>query len=307
MTTFRPALTGLIRRQRGVVSIEQLIEHGISRAERRTLVASGLIESIHRGVYILATADRTLEARAVAACLACPRLVICGPTAGRLMGIRRTACDDVHAVTGAGITHLDGVVLHRTNELDFDTDVIVRPDGIRILSAERWVFDIARYVDDISFESILEQLLDRREVTVPALFATGRRLQKSGREGSARFARVLAKRPLWAKPKDSTDEVKVLRALAERGVALVPQFELELPDGSVIHLDGADPTRRFGVEVDHVTWHGGRAPSQYDKWRDRQTTRMGWAVARVTDEDLSARWAATINDLLVIHQGRTAV
>ena len=57
-----------------------------------------------------------------------------------------------------------------------------------------------------------------------------------------------------------------------------------------LHLDGADRGRRFGVEVDHVTWHGGRLAAQRDKWRDRQLMRIDWVVARVTDEDLQQRF-----------------
>ena len=129
---------------------------------------------------------------------------------------------------------------------------------------------------------------------------------KQGRDGTARFVRVLARRPSLAKPKNSDLEVRVLRALASRGVVLVPQYEIRLPDGSVIHPDGVDPFRRFGVEIDHVTWHGGRVRSQYDKWRDRQTARLGWVIARVTDEDLRTRFHGTINDLVEIYVRRAA-
>lgn len=306
MATFPPRLTGQIRRQHGAISAEQLQAHGITRSQRRTLQASGLLTSIHQGVYIVATAERTIEARAVAACLAHPRLVVSGPTAGRLTGCRNMPGNDVHAMTTGGVTQLTGVVVHRTNLLDYDGDVVYRPDGIRLLAPARWVFDIARFVDDDSFESVLEQVLDRRVITVPELFEAGRRLQKSGRDGSARFARVLAKRPEFAKPKDSDLEVRLLGALADRGIVLQPQFEVELPDGTVIHLDGGDPTRLFGVEVDHITWHGGRFATQFDKWRDRQTTRLGWAVPRVTDEDLTVRWVATVNELVEIYRARVA-
>jgi hypothetical protein len=238
MSMFTPALNLVIRRQHSVVSDEQLEAHGITRQRRRTLFANGVFDTIHRGVYILSSAEHTVEARSVAACLANPRLVICGTTAG--------------------------------------------------------------------FESVLEQLLDRRELTVPELFAADRELRKRGRDGAARFARVLAKRPAFAKPKNSDLEVRVLRALAGRGLLLVPQYEITLKDGSVIHPDGADPARRFGVEVDHVTWHGGCRVTVYDKWRDRQTILLGWQIPRVTDEDLRTRFHQTINELVELYEARAA-
>ena len=59
MSTFSPALTGLIRLQHPVVSIQQLEAHGITRARRRSLFACGNFDVIHRGVYIVSTAQHT--------------------------------------------------------------------------------------------------------------------------------------------------------------------------------------------------------------------------------------------------------
>lgn len=184
MATFPPKLTGQIRRQHGVISAGQLQSHGITRSQRRTLQASGLLTSIHQGVYLVATAERTIEARAVAACLAHPRLVVSGPTAGRLTGCRNMPGNDVHVMTTGGVTQLTGVVVHRTNLLDYDSDVVYRPDGIRMLAPARWVFDIARFVDDDSFESVLEQVLDRRIITV--LSSSRRDADSRSRGGTGR-------------------------------------------------------------------------------------------------------------------------
>jgi hypothetical protein len=306
MSALPTGVARLMRLQRGIVSIEQLAQHGIGEAQRQRLVRDGVLRVLHRGVYATTAIELSLDARCLAACLAAPGLVICNKTAARLIGLRNAFTTDVHGMVlqGHGPTRLDGVVVHRTKELDLDRDVTTRSDGVRLLRPPRLGFDLAQSLDDLGFESVVEQMIDRKLCSIPQFFDAGRRLKKAGRDGSARFARVLAKRPAWAKPKDSDDEVRVLRALADRGVVLVPQFELELPDGSLIHLDGGDAQRRFGVEVDHVTWHGGRLNTGYDKWRDRQTDRIGWTVSRVTDEELKLRWGPTINDLVEIWQGR---
>ena len=83
-----------------------------------------------------------------------------------------------------------------------------------------------------------------------------------------------------------------------------PRCAIDLGGGRWLHLDGADRERRFGVEVDHVTWHGGRLATQQDKWRDRQVMRLGWVVARVTDEDIEQRLNATVAELCEIHRLR---
>jgi very-short-patch-repair endonuclease len=298
-----------MRVQQGVASLEQLAERGLGAAGRQGLVRDGVLRPLHRGVYATTAVDLSLGARCLAACLAAPELVICGKTAAHLLRLRKTSTTDVHGMVlqGHGPTRLDGVVVHRTTELDDERDVTTWSNGMRVLRPPRLCFDLAQSLDDLGLESVVEQMLDRGLCTIPELFDAGRRLKKAGRDGSARFARVLARRPAWAKPKDSDDEVRVLRALADRGIVLVPQFELELPNGSIIHLDGADPGRRFGVEVDHVTWHGGRVSSGYDKWRDRQTDRIGWNVSRVTDEDLALRWSPTISDLVEIWHSRAGL
>jgi hypothetical protein len=305
MTAFPPALNLVLRRQHSVVSMHQLLTHGITRQRRRTLLDNGVFDAIHPGVFVLASAERTVETRCVAACLANPRLVICGTTAGRLVRLRKMVGDDIHAMALGASPCLEGVVTHRTNHLDA-SDIDTRPDGIRLLGAARLAFNLANFLDDLGFESVLEQLLDRRLVSVPQLYSAHRALSKRGRDGTARFARVLSSRPSMAKPKDSDQEVKLLRALASRGIALVPQYELVLPDGTIVHPDGADPNRRFAVEVDHVTWHGGRAATQYDKWRDRQTDRLGWLISRVTDHDVDRRLHATVNELVEVYCNRPA-
>jgi hypothetical protein len=304
MSQLPSAVLDVARRQHGVVTAEQLSSHGVSTYRRRRLLQSGMFVSVHPGVYRLASAAATLEARCAAACLAVPGVVISGPTAARLSNIRHMSGDDVHAMVNRTYLHLDGVVVHRTTELHPTHDVVVRGDGIRVLALPRLVFDLARFVDDDVLETVIEQLLQRKITNIPRLFAAGRRLRRPGRDGTARFRRVLDRRPMWAKPKHSDLEVQLLRALRARGIDLVPQLPLTLPNGQRIRLDGGDPRRRFGVEVDHVTWHGGRVDQQHDKWRDRQCARIGWYVGRVTDEDVDRRLAATVDDLVAIYSAR---
>jgi very-short-patch-repair endonuclease len=76
----------------------------------------------------------------------------------------------------------------------------------------------------------------------------------------------------------------------------------------VIHPDGALPAIRWAVEVDHVTWHGGRLDAQRDKGRDRKLRRIGWQVDRVTDIELKEHFQETIAELveLVMLRRRSA-
>jgi very-short-patch-repair endonuclease len=67
-----------------------------------------------------------------------------------------------------------------------------------------------------------------------------------------------------------------------------------------VFLDLADASLRLGVEVDHVTWHGGRLDAQRDKRRDRQLARLGWTVVRVTDDDVTRRLDEAVQHIIDI-------
>ena len=300
-----PEVLAHARAQYGLVTLAQLDAAGVGRRRRSDLRSAHFLESVHRGVYRLGSHDVGFEQSCLAACLALPDAVVSGPSAGRLMGLRRMPTGLVHVMARTARTQLADVVMHRTTMLGH-IDWMRRDDGIRLLRPVRLAADLARFLDDHDLESVIEQMIDRGLVSVPALHACGRRLAACGRDGHRRFARVLDARPTWNKPKDSNLEVRLFRALASRGVVLETQVRIDLGGGHWLHLDGADRSRRFGIEVDHVTWHGGRLATQRDKWRDRQLMRIGWLVARVTDEDVDQRLATTVNELCEIYRLRPA-
>ncbi len=303
MSHLPPALLESARSHHGLVTIDDLERGGIGRHPRSRLVRQGFLVRVHLGVYRIASHPVTFEQQALAACLADQDLVVSGTSAGRLLGLRRMPAGPVHVMSFRRRADLDDVVVHRTTVLG-PGDVQRLANGTRLLRPPRLVPDLARFLDDEDLESVIEQLLDRRLANMPMLMASARRLRSSGRDGTVRLARVLDSRPAWIKPKDSGLEVRLLRGLATSGVLLEPQVELDIGDDTPIHLDGADRARRWGVEVDHVTWHGGRIASQRDKRRDRKALRMGWLVTRVTDEDLRLRFDETVDDLATIHRDR---
>jgi len=123
-----------------------------------------------------------------------------------------------------------------------------------------------------------------------------------GRPGLARVRRVMSQRSDWQRPTGSLLELRVLRALRAAGVPeLVRQHAVRLPNGIVIHPDAADPRIRWALEVDHVTWHGGRADAQRDKGRDRGLRRLGWQVDRITDRELTEHFDSTVREITELY------
>ena len=305
MPHLSPPLAHSVSHRHGVVTLEQLIADGLSTNTLRRLVTLGVLVRIHNAVYRLATSPDTFESRCAAACMADQSAVITGAAAAKFWAFRH-----VHRVEQpiVLVEHdrwpLSGAVLiRRTNVLEPE-DWVLRNDGIRLATPTRAWFDCARDLSDTKFEMLTEWVLDHH-ASVPTLWRTRRRLNHQGRPGLARVNRVLSQRATWQRPAGSGLELRVLNALTERGVkGLICQHPIRLPDGVLIHPDGALPDIKWAVEVDHVTWHGGRLDAQRDKGRDRKLRRVGWQVDRVTDVELEQSFDATIDELVELVDDR---
>ena len=304
MPAFTGALARFVADSYGVVTDDQLRELDISVKQRKALVADGVLVTEFDRVYRVAAVPPTLLSRSLAVCLARDDAAITGRAAGRLWDLRRMGpIDRIEVRLPHFAQTLSGpdILLRRCNVLD-EVDVVTRADGIRVVSPPRLLFDLGAVVDDLDLESVIEQVLDRGWVTMPTLFATGRRLCHPSRPGSDRFARVVQSRPTWMKPADSHLEVELYDRLRVAGVnGLERQFPITLPTGVTVHADIAVPELSWAIEVDHVTWHGGRIASRDDKARDRLVRKVDWQVDRVTDDEIRHQLPALVAELLAIH------
>ena len=306
MAYISPTLAERISRRHGVVTRSDLLVDGFSRREVDRLVERGTCIRVHNGVYRLATSPDTFESKCAAACARDPEVLITGVAAAQLWNFRHVwHVDQPVALVAHDRTPLTcGVTLRRTNVLE-SADRVERADGIRVTSPPRAWFDCARDLTDQQFERLTEWVLDKH-ATVPTLWRTARRLQARGRPGSARVRRVMEARDDWQKPAGSGLELRVLNALERRGIVLHRQHPVALGGGVAVHPDGADPTIRWALEIDHVTWHGGRLDAQYDKTRDRRARLVGWQVERVTDRELAENFDAVIDQLVALFRRRGA-
>lgn len=291
----RPLLA-VARDQLGLVTNDDLHRFGVSKRQRRRLVESGVLIVVHRGVLRFATHPVTFEQRCLAALLFAPDAVLSGPTAARTWGLRKAVTDDVHILARRTI-HVTDINAHKTDLLRDEEIAELR--GLRVLKPARLLCDLAWHLDDAGLESAFEQMLDRRMLTVDTARRAARAFCSRGRPGSVRLARVIESRADWLRPADSDLELRLHRALAAAGLELERQVMVEL-DSGVIAIDLADRRLCFGIEVDHVTWHNGRLDVQRDKRRDRELTRRGWTMSRVTDQDVDQRLGETVEQLVAI-------
>lgn len=298
MKPFPRTLLEAARHQLGIVTAQDLAAARIIGRARTTAIETGQLVPVHRGVYRLSSHVESFENRCMAALFAAPDAALSGRTAGRILGLRKVFTDDIHILARRSI-QLECVTAHRS-DLYAEADVELR-HGFRVLRPVRLFCDLAWQIDDEALESVLEQMLDRRLVaSIQSMRAAARRFIAMGRPGSVRLARVLDGRPSWLEPADSHAELALWRALRARGSFFERQVPVMLDSGVEVHVDLGQPDRRFGIEVDHVTWHGGRLDTQRDKRRDRELLRVGWTVSRVTDDDIDRRLVATVDDLIAI-------
>ncbi|HWL41299.1 MAG TPA: type IV toxin-antitoxin system AbiEi family antitoxin domain-containing protein [Ilumatobacter sp.] len=300
-------LAGVVAARHGIVTADQLLTDGLTTSSVRRLVEAGTLLRCHLGVYRVATSPDTFEARCAAASAADQSIVVTGAAGARLWAFRHVFRPELPIVlVEHGRQPVSGpLIIRRTNVLTPE-DWTMRPDGIRVASPPRAWFDCARDLDDVRFERLTEWVLDHH-AGVPTLWRMRRRLSGSGRVGLARVNRVLSSRSAWQRPAGSGLELRVFKALEQHGVrGLVRQHPIRLSDGITIHPDVALPDVKWALEVDHVTWHGGRLDAQRDKGRDRQLRRIGWQVDRVTDVELNTAFTSTISEVVELIRLRQA-
>ena len=298
------ALAVELNARHGVTTTARLEKLGISERSIRTLVSSGRFDRPVRGVLVATAWPDSLEHRMALACAATGG-VVCFPTAGLAWDLRKTPrTDDTHVAIHESrrIDPIPGVVISRSCYLP-ERDIVRREDGIAVTSPPRTAFDAAWWLGNEDFESLIEDGLQRRYFIIATLQGLGRRMCRRGRPGNKRFREVLDSRDPAKRPVASDYELRLARALRRRGFPrLQRQCRLELGDGRVIHPDLGIPERGFYIEVDHLTWHGGRLADDYDCQRDLEIEALGHHVERVTDVAIDRHLDSTVDALWTIWQ-----
>jgi hypothetical protein len=307
MSDLTPRALAILRVQHGHATTSQLDEAGVHRRARLRLIEAEVLTPVYKSVVRIESAPSTLESRCVALCLSHPSGFVTGPTAGRLLGLRRVVKPEpIHFAVRHGV-HLEAheeAVLHQTTSIR-PSDIRRRNDGITTASPARLAFDLAATMSVGDHASIVEQLLRDRHCSMEELGAMARRLCHPRRRGSHRFLRNLMAR--GDRPAaESHPEIVLGDALRARGVPVVPQVaSLVLPDGSKIRIDLAVPEARWAVEIDVHPDHLLLEGTTRDKRRDRKCHLIAWQVERVTELDL-LDLPSLLDELVALYEVRIA-
>jgi hypothetical protein len=307
MSIDESVLAGELSRRSGVTTAARLERLGISARSSRTLVTNGRLIRVARGVLAAPGWPDSLDHRTARAC-AITGGVVCFPTAGEVWNLRKTPRRPDVYVWIESHRRLDrrpGIRVRHTSHLP-SCDVVRRPDGSRVTSPPRTAFDAAGWLGTADLESLIEQCLDRRYFLITTLWDVTRRVGTSGRAGSGRIDALIGRRPLWRRPVESDYGLRLERALLRRGFPrLARQYPLRLNTGEVVHPDLGIPELGFFIEVDHLSWHGGRHETAYDRDRDLRVRASGYDVERATDVAIDDHLEATVERLWTLLQRRT--
>jgi hypothetical protein len=185
-----------------------------------------------------------------------------------------------------------------------DGDVITRPDGLRLSSPLRTLFDLAGKLNQFAFERIAEDLWHLKRLDPTEASPYLEQVRRSGRGGVARFEEWVERIRHRQRPAQSGLELDVIRAIADAGLpAPVRQHPLVLRSGELIHIDVAWPNIQFGLEPGHSWWHGGDLQVRKDIARDNACGELGWFIRRL-DESLRADPGGTARLVKALYDSR---
>ncbi len=285
----------------GAITAARLEAFGCSDATIRRMVQRGELIRMASGVYRSRATPQTALQRMSAVCQRYRQLCIGFLTACSLWSIRGIGPQPrIHVLVDNPITpDFPGLIVHRCRRID-PVDIVVRPDGIRLASPPRAVFDAADMMGPSTCASAVEQIVDQYcqfETVVDTL----RRLGHPRRPGTKTMTAVIRSRPAWQQAVQSGLEHSVMEEIAAQGLPRpVTQHRITLPTGRTIRFDFAWPEQRVALEVDHPAWHDGAEQSHRDKLRDRKAATIGWETVRVTNLDVHGGLAEAVHDVALV-------
>lgn len=307
--TNQPEVLALFGSQDGIASYAQLRAIGVSRhtiwrAQRREAVVAILPR-----VYMLAGVELSFTARCRAALLYLgPESYLCRKTAAALYGCRQMPRSNVHITVPirAKIGPLPTWISVHWTSWRVDGDVVTRPDGLRLSSPLRTLFDLGEKLNQFALGCVAEDLWHLKLLDPVEASPYLERVRRSGRGGVAKFEAWVEQVRHRERPAQSGLEMDVIKAIADVGLPEPQrQHPVVLRSGETIHIDVAWPDILFGLEPGDSWWHGGDIKVRADMARDNACGELGWLIRRL-DESLRADRRETARLVKALYDARLA-
>lgn len=276
----------LVARQRGVVSLAQAVEHGISARTVQRRARDGSWERLFPAVYLVGghRLSDDAEVRAVAL-WAGDRATVTGPAAAFWHGMLPRAPEviDVTVPAGTKPRPQPGIRIRRRDLSWIDR---IEVDGVWVASKACAALETAGMVPDGS--AFLDRVL-QRSVRFPTLYRSYCR--NLGRPGFGEAGRLIA---AAADRAESAAERLLVAILRRAGIG---GWVLGHPFGNH-RIDLAFPDAEVAVEVDGWAWHVDIERFQADRRKGNLLARAGWELLRYTWHDLDGRPLEVLREIV---------
>lgn len=283
-------------------------ELDLSAAQVDRLLHCGVFTAVRNGIFVVGSDVPSFAQLQRVACAVHPEVMLTGLCTASSWGIRRGARNDLEVLVPTGLeVAIPRARIRRSNQID-ESDAVLTPDGLRVSTPARLLFDLADRVDRFALRSMHEDALNKELVTPEQVAAVADRLCGRGRPGSRMFRDVVLARPTDMPPVQSEDELVLAEALVAAGLPEpTRQHAVRLRSGRSVFLDLFIGPSLLDVEVDHSTWHAGLVDVHRDKSRDAEIRRLGIEPYRVTDHHVREELAATVALIAEYHAQRLAL
>jgi Transcriptional regulator, AbiEi antitoxin len=276
-------------RQHGVVTVGQLLEAGLARNAVSRRVEKGLLHREHRGVYRVGHRAPSVEARYMAAVMACgDDAVLSGLAAAFVYGLVKGSAPRPE-VTALKSRRVRGVVTRRVRKLAYQD--VSRYRGIPITTLPRTVVDLAGDLTIDPLGRACHEAQVRHRLTAPMVEkALARRPNAPGAEKLQRIFRG--------------DAHVTLSKLERAFLALLRSDGLPLPKtnrpAGGRYVDCRWPEYRLTVELDSYRYHHTRHAWEQDRRREREARARGDEFRRYTYGDVTEDHRLTLAELRVL-------
>jgi len=267
--------------QLGLVALWQLLDCGIGEGAIRLRVRQGRLHRVHRGVYLVGHSVLPLNARELAAVLACgPEAAASHHSAAAMWGMvnRNTRLDVRVTVPGRRVQSRAGIRAYSVNRLDPPDRRMLGP--VPATAPARTVIDVAGAgLDPERVEPLIADAQGRRLLTKRDL---ERAMDRAPLRPGVAVVRTLIEAPKLTRREG---ERRLLKLIRQAGL---PEPECNAPIGPYV-VDVLWPAQKLVAEFDSKEWHDDHVLGRFesDRRRDGHLLAWGYRTKRVTWKELT--------------------
>jgi hypothetical protein len=280
----RTAIAAIARRQHGLVTRAQALEHGTPR-QLDAAITRGELEIVRRTVYRTVGTPESWRQHLLAVCLASgPGTVASFRSAAALWALPGFDAEILEiTVPARQRTRLDGVHAHDSRVSGLRH--VATLDRIPVSSPARVLCDLSALSTEVSpwmIERAVDDALRRKIVTMKALERVARDLAGRGRRRSTVTRAIVEARTPGYHPGESEPEKRIADLLERRGLPRpLPQHRVRV-GRRTLRVDLAYPELAIAIEYDSDAFHRTKSQLEADARRRNLLRLAGMTVLEFT-------------------------